>query len=101
MKRAANPTAHYNLAVAYRRGEGAPAMPTEFAIHRKMTEQNAAQPDASQENPTRRKGRADVFVPRHPFFMGNDSLNLSRVSCLGLRPMDCSRRQFFRQWLAV
>lgn len=46
-----NPTAHYNLAVAYRRGGRPTDADREFAIHRKMTEQNAAQPGSSQENP--------------------------------------------------
>jgi len=46
-----NPTAHYNLAVAYRRGGRQTDADREFAIHRKMTEQNGAQPGASQENP--------------------------------------------------
>lgn len=46
-----NPTAHYNLAVAYRRGGRQTDADREFAIHRKMTEQNAAQPGPSQENP--------------------------------------------------
>jgi tetratricopeptide (TPR) repeat protein len=45
-----NPTAHYNLAVAYRRGGRQSEADREFAIHRKMTEQNAP-PGSSQENP--------------------------------------------------
>jgi tetratricopeptide (TPR) repeat protein len=45
-----NPTAHYNLAVAYRRGGRQTDADREFAIHRKMTEQNAP-PGSSQENP--------------------------------------------------
>jgi tetratricopeptide (TPR) repeat protein len=47
-----NPTAHYNLAVAYRRGGRQTDADREFAIHRKMTEQNGAgQPGSPQENP--------------------------------------------------
>jgi tetratricopeptide (TPR) repeat protein len=46
-----NPTAHYNLAVAYRRGGRPTDADREFAIHRRMTEQNGAQPGSSQESP--------------------------------------------------
>ena len=50
-----NPTAHYSLAVAYRRGGRQTDADREFAIHRKMTEQNGPgaeqQPGAPQENP--------------------------------------------------
>ncbi len=50
-----NPTAHYSLAVAYRRGGRQTDADREFAIHRKMTEQNAPgaepQPGLPQENP--------------------------------------------------
>ncbi len=50
-----NPTAHYSLAVAYRRGGRQTDADREFAIHRKMTEQNGPgaepQPGSPQENP--------------------------------------------------
>ena len=49
-----NPTAHYNLAVAYRRGGRQTDADREFAIHRKMTEQNGpgpGQPGSPQANP--------------------------------------------------
>jgi Tfp pilus assembly protein PilF len=51
-----NPTAHYSLAVAYRRGGRQTDADREFAIHRKMTEQNGpggepSQPGSPQENP--------------------------------------------------
>jgi tetratricopeptide (TPR) repeat protein len=50
-----NPAAHYNLAVAYRRDGRKMDADREFAIHRKMTEQNDAlqgqQPGTPQQDP--------------------------------------------------
>ncbi len=48
-----NPTAHYNLAVAYRRGGRQTDADREFAIHRKMTDQNGPAPGqpGAPENP--------------------------------------------------
>jgi len=46
-----NPAAHYNLAVAYRRDGRKSDADREFAIHRKMTEQDSSGQNAQPPNP--------------------------------------------------
>ena len=46
-----NPTAHYSLAVAYRRGGRQTDADREFAIHRKMTDQGGQGADAQPASP--------------------------------------------------
>jgi len=46
-----NPSAHYNLAMAYNRTGRKQEADKEFAVHRQMTQKDAAQQDAPQGNP--------------------------------------------------